>query len=170
MALPEPQEEAEDPLDWPARGLSRRTRAVAVAFVEALLADEDEAGNLVPAGAELCDRAAEALDRATGRSSSDLRRGFGVLAFLLEWLPLFVIGAMSRMSRLSIEDRVAYLEALEAHRIGLLSMLFVAFKVPLSIPAFEEGEELLLTGFDRPTTVARRRLPVIAGATLEERP
>jgi hypothetical protein len=29
----------------------------------------------------------------------------------------------------------------------------------MCIPAFEEGEELALTGFDRPDTAARRRLP-----------
>ncbi len=38
-------------------------------------------------------------------------------------------------------------------------MLLVAFKVPLCIPAFEEGPELASTGFDRPSTTARRRLP-----------
>jgi hypothetical protein len=64
------------------------------------------------------------------------------------------------MSRLPLERRVAYLEALESSRVGLLAMLLVAFKVPLSIPAFEEGDELASTGFDRPTTASRRRLPV----------
>jgi hypothetical protein len=61
------------------------------------------------------------------------------------------------MSRLSLEKRLAYFEALEASRIGLISMLFVSFKVPLCIPAFEQEELLRTTGFDRPSTVARRR-------------
>jgi hypothetical protein len=65
------------------------------------------------------------------------------------------------MSRLPLGRRVAYLEALEGSRIGLLSMLLLAFKVPLCIPAFEEGEELLSTGFDRATTATRRRLPAL---------
>jgi hypothetical protein len=133
---------------------------VAWAAAETLLCDEDERGELVAPRPEVCDRAVAALDHSVGRSSADLRRGFSVLAFLLEWLPLFVIGAPGRMSRLPLERRLAYLEALESSRIGLLSMLLVAFKVPLCIPAFEEGEELRMTGFDRESTTSRRRLPV----------
>ena len=68
---------------------------------------------------------------------------------------------------LSIDERVRYLEALEQSRIGLLSMLFVAFKVPLSLTAFEEGEELRMTGFNRESTVARRRLPMLSASTEE---
>src|SRR5262249_6627904 len=92
-------------------------------------------------------------------TSPGLRRGIAVLSLLLEWLPLFVIGALGRMSRLPIERRFAYFEALESSRFGLLAMLVVAFKVPLAVPAFEEAEELALTGFHRPDPVARRRLP-----------
>ena len=80
----------------------------------------------------------------------------------MEWLPLFILGTPSRTSRLPLDRRIQYLEALESHRIGLLIMLLVAFKVPLSIAAFEEGDELALTGFDRPSTTSRRRLPVRA--------
>jgi hypothetical protein len=151
---------AEDRLDWPRKGFSARTHRVVRAAAEAILADLSDAGEIIPGSRSACDRAVDALDRAAGRSSADLRRGFAVLSLLLEWLPLFVIGAFGRMSRLPIARRVRYLEALEAHRIGLFPMLLIAFKVPLCIPAFEEGEELALTGFDRPDTVARRRLSV----------
>ena len=140
-------------------GLSAFQRRVASAVVEALLADEDDRGELVPGGVEACARGVRWLDDALGRSSADLRRGFWVLSILMEWLPLFVIAAPSKMSRLPLARRIAYLEALEASRIGLLSMLLVAFKVPMCIPAFEEGEELASTGFDRPSISARRRLP-----------
>jgi len=153
---------AEDRLDWPRRGFSARTRRVALAAAEAILADLDGAGEIVPGSPSACERAVDAFDRAAGRSSPDLRRGFAILGFLLEWLPLFIIGAFGPMSRLPIAQRVRYLEALEEHRIGVFPMLLVAFKVPLCIPAFEEGEELALTGLDRPDTVARRRLPLEA--------
>ena len=90
-----------------------------------------------------------------------MRRGFFVLAIALELLPIFVIGSVSRMSRLSLEERVRYFDALESSRVGLLAMLFVAFKVPLCIPAFEEPPELHDTCFDRVDSVARRaRLPI----------
>ena len=110
------------------------------------------------------------MDDALGRASSDLRRGFVLLSLLMEWLPLFLVGAPSRMSRLPLARRVAYLEALETSRFGLLAMLLVAFKVPLSIPAFEQGEELASTGFDRPDTVARRRLPTLGARPAEVQP
>ena len=147
-----------DRLDWPRLGLSARSRRVCLAEASALLSDEDAAGRIVPAGAELCERTVGALDHAIGRSSGDVRRGFAVLTFLLEILPWVLLGTFSRMSRLSIERRVAYFEALETSPNGLCSMLFVAFKVPLCITAFEEGDELASTGFDRPSTASRRRL------------
>ena len=112
-----------------------------------------------PGRPEACARGVAWLDDALGRSSPDLRRGFALLSLALEWLPIFVVGAPGRMSRLPLDRRVAYLEALETSRVGWLSMLLVAFKVPLAIAAFEEGEELASTGFDRPTLSSRRARP-----------
>jgi hypothetical protein len=147
-----------DRLDWARSGFSARTRRIVKAAAEAIFADESDAGALIAASQATCDRAVSCFESSVGRSSADLRRGIAVLSLLLEWLPIFVIGAPSRMSRLPIARRVLYLEGLESSRIGLLAMLLVAFKVPLAIAAFEEAEELALTGFDRPDTVARRRL------------
>ena len=64
------------------------------------------------------------------------------------------------MSRLALAPRVDYLEALEGHRFAPLTMLLVATKVPMLIAAFESGDALRITGYDRPTTFSRRRLPV----------
>ncbi|MGK3995744.1 hypothetical protein [Sorangium sp. So ce1024] len=158
-----------DRLDHPRRGLAPWTRRVARSAAEAMLCDEDERGEIVPPGAGVCERAVAALDLSLGQASPETRRGFALLAVCLEILPPFVIGAFSRMSRLPLRRRLAYLEALESSRFGLLAMLLLAFKVPLCIPAFEEGEELALTGIDRASTAARRRLPALppaAGAPL----
>jgi hypothetical protein len=140
------------------RGLSPRAERVARAAIEAMLADEDEAGQLVPPPAHTCDRAVAWLSRATGHTSGGLRVGFNLLTVILQMLPLFVIGAPRRMTSLSLADRVRYLAALETSRFGLLTMLLVAFKVPMGMVAFEEGDELRSTGFDRPSTTSRRRL------------
>jgi hypothetical protein len=140
------------------KGLSARSQRILFATAEALLCDEDESGALLKPPAEACARAVAALSEAVASSSQDLRRGFGALTFALDILPLFVIGTPARMSRLPLDRRVAYLEALETSRIGLLSMLMVAVKIPLLIPAFEEGPELLMTGFDRPSLGSRRVL------------
>jgi hypothetical protein len=147
-------------LDWGRSGFSARARRVAFAFTEALLSDEDENGELIPARPEVCELAVGGLDQAVGNGSADLRRGFAVLAVAMEWLPLLLLFTPTRMSRLPLARRVAYLEALEASSIGWLSMLFIAFKVPLCIPAFEEPGELAATGFDRPGTASRRALPL----------
>ncbi|MDI1448821.1 hypothetical protein [Polyangium sp. 6x1] len=157
---PSGTEVALDRLDWPAQGLSPRARRVVFAYAEAMYADEDEQGAIVPASPAICERATSWLDHSVGRASGDLRRGFAVLTWLLEMMPLFVIGAFSRMSRLPIARRVGYLEALERSRFGLFAILLVAFKVPTSVAVFEEGEELASTGFDRPSTTARRQLRI----------
>jgi hypothetical protein len=146
-------------LDPPLRGLPPWARGVACSLAEALLADEDDAGTIVAAPAELVDRAVTWLDRSVGRGSSTLRLGFAALAALVELLPLLVIGAPSRMSRLPIARRVAYLEALEASRLGLFTMIAVAFKVPLVLAAFEAPQELAAIGYDR-GDVSARRLPL----------
>lgn len=151
-------------LDWKRPGLFAWQRRVAYCVVETLLADEDEQGALIPGGAAACTRAVDAIDDSFGRGSGDLRRGFVVLCLFMQWLPFFMIDTASRMTRLSLADRIRYLEALESSRIGWATMLLVAFKVPMCIPAFEEGEELAETGFDRPSTESRRRLPMTEGA------
>jgi hypothetical protein len=160
------KDQVDDPLDWPARGFSARTRRIVFSATEAILADYDDDGNIAPARPEFTERGVAGLDHATGRASPDIRRAFNVLAIVLEWLPLFVIGKPSRMSRLPIAERVHYFEALEGHRFGLLSMLLVAFKVPICIPAFEEPPELFETGFDRESSVARRHLAVVKSAPI----
>lgn len=157
-------------LEWRRAGLSARSRRVIRAAAEAMFCDRDDDGELYVPATGVCDRAVDGLDRMLAAGSADLRRGFAVLTFVLELLPPFVVGALSRMSRLSLDERVRFLEALESSRIGLLAMLFVAIKVPMSIPALEEGEELARTGFDRPSTTSRRRLPVAGPRASTARP
>lgn len=147
-----------DRLDRSTRGLSPSGLRIARAFAEAMFADEDEDGTLVAASDDVCTRATDWLDRAVGAASTDIHRGLFVLVWVLELLPLFVTGAFSRMSRLPLQARIEYLEALERSRFGLLTMLLIAFKVPMTIAVFEEGAELASTGFDRPSLIANRRL------------
>jgi hypothetical protein len=141
------------------RKLAAWQRRLTQAVIEAVLADEDGQGRLLPGSPEATSRALAWLDDALGRSSAALRGGYWVMSLLMEWLPIFVVRTPGRTSRLPLDRRVAYLEALESSRLGLLCMLLVAFKVPLGIPAFEEGDELASTGFDRASTAARRSPP-----------
>jgi len=137
--------------------LSARGVAIACAAIEAMLSEGEP---LRPADGAWVKRVARDYDRSIGASSIQVRLGVRALVALLEWLPLFVVGVPSRMSRLPLEHRVRYLEALESHGFAPFVMLLVATKVPMLMSAFESGSALELTGYDRPTTYARRRLPV----------
>ena len=138
-----------------------KRRALA-AMAEALLADEDDAGALVPPAAATVERVVASVDDWIGSTSATLPFGFSVLILVVELLlPLFVVGRLSRMSRLPLAERIAYLERLEGMNVGLIATTLVALKLPLLMVAYEEGDELALTGFDRPTISARRSLPVL---------
>lgn len=121
------------------------------ALSEALFSDEDASGVPVPPSPELLERVVEEFDYTVGAASSDLRRGFVVLCGLIETLPAAVVGKPTRMSRMPLAARIDYLRALEHSRVGLLATLLVAFKIPLVMVAYDQGAELVLTGFDRPT-------------------
>src|SRR3954451_13096009 len=109
--------------DWGRRAFSPKRKRSIAAVAEALLSDEDEQGQVVPPPQELTDRVADEFDLLIGAGSSDLARGFRILAWLIEWLPLFMIGAFSRASRLPLARRVRYLDAVEHAKIALLATL-----------------------------------------------
>ena len=160
-----------DSRDWGRRFLSAARRKTIAALTEALFCTEDEKG-LVPAPRELCERVTEEFDLLIGAASGDLRRGYRLFSWLIEWLPVFFVGTLSRASRLPLARRLAYLDRLEHARIGLLATLLVAFKLPLTIIAFEQTPELHATGFDRETLATPRvmpkpALPVVAATTRE---
>jgi hypothetical protein len=120
-----------------------------------MFSDEVE-GVIVPASRELSERVADEFDLLIGAGSVDLRRGFRLLAFLVEWLPIVVVGAFSRASRLPLARRLAYLNGLEHAKWALLATLFVGFKLPLTMIAFELEPDLARTGFDRATISTAR--------------
>ena len=155
---------ARDRRDWGRRLFTPGDRRIVRSLTEALFCDQDASGALVPASPELVDRVTDELDLLAGAGSSDLRRGFRVLLVVIQWLPLFIVGAFSRMSELSLARRLAYLEALEHCRIGLLASLLMAFKIPMTMVAYELGPELRSTGFDRRTLGTRRALPMTRNA------
>lgn len=152
--------------DWGRRAFSPASCVVVRALVEALFSDEDPDHGLAPARPELAERVVDEFDLFVGAGSTYLRRGFVLLVFAIEWLPFFAIGAFSRASRLPLARRMAYLQALEHSKIGLLTMLFVGLKLPLTMLAFETGQELRMTGFDRPSLGSRRALHVLRSGGL----
>ncbi len=143
--------------DWGRRGLSRASWQIARAACQTFLTDRDERGRLVaPSDAE-CRAIVDAYDLGVGGASRTLRAPLQVMFQALEWLPAAVLRRPGRFSRMPLGERIAYLEALENSRTGMLSMLLLAIKVPMLIHAFEHGEALRQTGFDRPSIASRRR-------------
>jgi hypothetical protein len=150
---------SKDSREWGRRALSPARRETIYALAEALFATEDENG-LLPAPPRLADRITDEFDLLIGAGSADLRRGYRVVAWLIEWLPIVVLGVFSRASRLPLARRLAYLDGLEHAKIGLLATLLVAFKLPLTFIAYEQAPELHGTGFDRETIATPRLLRV----------
>ncbi|MSP24999.1 MAG: hypothetical protein EXR75_07515 [Myxococcales bacterium] len=153
--------------DWERPGLSERKKRIARAAIEAFLADREPAdtgdgSGLVVPDAAWCERNVRSFDLHIGACSTLLRFALGMLVVLLEWLPIVIVGRASRMSRLSLEERIRYLEALERHRVSWFALLFIGTKLPMLFAAFEEGAPLASTGFDRRTTQTRRRLVIAA--------
>lgn len=146
------------PLDWRRSGLTPFGRLVCRSFTEALLCDEDERGELVPPDAATLDRVVHKMDLWLGTASTDLSRAFLALCFALEGSPTLTLKRARRFTSLPLRDRLHVLETLEDHPNGLLSMLLTAFKVPLGTAAFEQGELLADTGFNRPDLIAPRDL------------
>lgn len=146
------------PLDWRRSGLSAFGRKVCRSFTEALLSDENDRGELFGPGDATLDRVVQKMDLWLGSASPDLSRAFGALCLGLEGSPTFTIKRARRFTSLPLADRLRVLETLEDHPNGLLSMLLTAFKVPLGTAAFEEGELLADTGFNRPDLIAPRDL------------
>jgi hypothetical protein len=146
------------PLDHRKSGLSDLGWRVAIAAAEALLADVDGAGRLVPPDGATVDRVVRKLDLWLGTGSLQLQNGFAGLCVALDRCPVLVLKSPTPFSRLPLAERVRALEALEDHESGLFAMLATAFKVPLATAAFEEEPLLRETGFDRPTLSSRRSL------------
>lgn len=133
---------------------------ILAALVEALVADVGADGQLVPPSPELRDRVVGEFDAWIASGGSTLPTGLGLLILVLESLPL-TFGRRSRMSKLPLAERVAFLEDLETARLGLLVAGFVGLKIPLLMLAYEHGELLHETGYDRPDLASRRVLPIV---------
>jgi hypothetical protein len=98
----------------------------------------------------------EDADKLLSHGSTQLRVGMHATLVLLEVLPLFVIGRFARCSSLPREDRVRYLQQLEAARITQLALLVVLWKTLLTIVWFEHPDMAPQLGHDHVHTRFRR--------------
>ena len=87
-------------------------------------------------------------DAMISNGSRQLRLGMRCTIVLLELLPLFVVGQLSRCSALPLSTRVRYLQRLEAGPITQLALLVVLWKSLLTILYFEHPEAAPQLGHD----------------------
>lgn len=142
--------------EWGRQGLPRPLRRIAQAAAEGFLSDRDGSDGLAPPDAARCRSVVDDFSRTIGAASLPVRWGIGGLLLAVEVLPVAVVRRLRRMSRLPLADRVRYLKALEEHDRGLLATLLVGLKIPMTLSAFERGEGLRMTGFDRASVSATR--------------
>jgi hypothetical protein len=161
----EPFPAGHHPLDWKRRVLPGFAAGICRAAAAGILCDRDASGRVVAPKDDLLDRVVDKLDLWLGSTSPELGKAFVALCLAVDAGPLVVMRKPRRMSSLTLEDRLHYFEKLEEHESGLMSMLLMAFKVPLATAAFEHGEWLHRTGFDREDLIVRRSLRKEGSAT-----
>ena len=142
---------------------SPSTRRVIGALVEALLAREGEAGDVIGPDANLRERVVAQFDDWAAHTSGQTEHVLAGLVWLLELLPVSV-GRFGRMSSLPLAARVDYLERVERMKFGLFATALIGLKIPLIMVAYEEGELLRATGFDRRTLASRRTLATVGAS------
>lgn len=136
-------------------------KKIVLCLAEALLSDADDQGRAIPPERGWLEGVVDDFDKMLGAGSPDIRRGMTALVLAIETLPSLVVRKVTRMSELPLAERVAYLGALESSRVGLLAMVFMAFKLPLAMIAYDHGEGLACAGLGRSDlSVPRGNVPV----------
>jgi len=138
------------------RGLTPGNLRIVRAFCEAFLSDLNDRGRPTMPPLPLVDRVVNDLDEWLGAGSSDLQRGYNLLCRVMNLLPFPILGVTCRMTELTLVERIAYLDDLERSRLGFFAMLVVAMKLPIGTLAYETGQELSMTGFDRESLATPR--------------
>lgn len=142
-------------------GLDAESRFIVRSFCEALLSDEDDRGRVIAPAASEVDRVVAGYDLLVGAGSLTLRNGMRALARVLNRLPVVILGTLAPMTELTLTERVVYLEAMENSRVGLMATAVVAFKIPLSMLAYEQEAGLALMDFERPSIQTPRGTNII---------
>jgi hypothetical protein len=149
------------------RRLSSAAWGVVDAMAEALLADVDDAGRLVGPPADERARLVAEFDDWMLHGGAVVPVASGWVLRLLDLLPLLIVGRLSTLRGLPLGARINYLEAVERSPVGLLATALISVKIPLVMLAYETGERLATTGFDRGSLGERRRLQLIEPGPIE---
>lgn len=119
-------------------------RPATLAVGRALAATMFDPGTGTPVPEERLAWLSRELDDYALRAGPRTANGLSLIFLALQLLPLFVIGKLSRFTRLALADRTRYLERIERSR--LLSPLIATTKIVLALLYFEHPDALKEAG------------------------
>lgn len=132
--------------DWQRTTFGPFARRTIAALAEAMFTHPDDPPD---AGARArFEWLAGDADAYVSNASALMRIGFWCMLLVLELLPLFVVGRLSRCSSLRLEVRVRYLEKLDRGRVVFLALFVTVWKTLLTILYFEHPEAAPMLGYD----------------------
>jgi len=143
------------------RAFAAPLRPVVAALVEAMLADNGPDGHPRPPPPADVARIVDDFDDWIAHAGPRLTAALSAALLALDLAPPALRLRPGRLRSLPLAERIELLERMENHPSTLVTMLFVAVKIPLTLVLYEEGDQLATTGFDRPSLAHRRRLATV---------
>ena len=129
--------------------LSAREQEIAEAVCEALLSDRDDVGGYLPPTASTVTDATVQLDRFLTATTTRTRLAFRGILHVIQVSPTALLHTTQRFTALTLRERIDALTRAEHSQTGWLAIALMGLKVPLTMAAYEQGNNLALTGFER---------------------
>ena len=102
------------------------------------------------------------VDDYVSAASKPIRVGLRIALFVVRIAPILMLFRMRRLERLSVDDRVVVLTALERTRLAPLSLAFIGWRTVMTLVFYEDPIELQSIGYMGEERLRhKRRLPAL---------
>lgn len=145
---------------FPARTTLRRSdRIVVRAIAEAMFSQDGEVTE-----ARLDAHVAD-VDEYVSAASKPIGVGLRIALFVVRIAPILMLMHLRTLERLTVDERVAVLTALERSRLAHLSLAFIGWRTVMTLVFYEDPIELLTIGYAGEERLRhKRRLPALVVA------
>lgn len=145
---------------FPARTTLRRSdRIVVRAIAEAMFSQDGEVTE-----ARLDAHVAD-VDDYVSAASKPIGVGLRIALFVVRIAPILMLMNLRTLERLTVDERVAVLTALERSRLAHLSLAFIGWRTVMTLVFYEDPIELLSIGYAGEERLRhKRRLPALVVA------
>lgn len=107
------------------------------------------------------------VDAYVSAASKMVRVGLRIALFVVRVAPLLMLLHMRMLERLTVDERVAVLTALERSRLAHLSLAFIGWRTVMTLVFYEDPIELRSIGYAGEERLRhRRRLPALVIAPI----